>query len=1062
MCTICWDRQIAHKKERFAPGKIPHEKTGYWIAKKVQAALSPPKDETVYQKLCLDDQSTAWFGVRRDIDEGPLMFQDHGRYAGLVASTNSERFDARMSSHAASDPALGDVRTPSLVSLVGQTGAGKSTLVKLLIDLKLREPASYPTPVVGMSGKDVPTSDDVHLYVDPYSALSGAPLFYADCEGLDGGQREPFAAQLRRKIWRTSKPLQDQDAEDSSFKSRYGSERELLWADSSNRRSREFAVSNLYPRLLYTFSDVIIFVLRNPRVIESVFEQLIDWAAVALETSSNQPVLPHAVIALNACEYDVDPELWDVEVATKTLLESLSRTVHLNTSFQKYARFWRDRNKDIETVEQLMLCYYSSLQIVRIPSEGRPNLIQQQTERLYEGIQRSCRLARERKRELRMLLDAEELQSYLQYAFDHFAQTIDVAFDFVQASFFNSPIPLDFGGNILKLAINMVEQEKGDADARTIFSRLSYMVASCILLDSVRHKILGTASHIFPQYLDHLDAALEDFCDRHWPCEFSIEGSGLSRCVNVRSGHGSKGHQLKSGKVFAAGDYVSEFSFEKNQEEFHANVYFRLEHLLERLSARVNHGESQEMAAAEIHRDDVMAAFYCDGPKGSVRTVHSHSVCFSCLFEPPEHALPCGHILCTPCVKTYGRVKDGNVIEVYECPMETNAVGRSQPWTVQLKPEAAGLRILTLDGGGIRNVIQLEILRLIERQLNGKVPIQCLFDLIIGSGTGGVIALGLATRNWSVEECLGQFERICMESFSHRAGRDIPGIGWLVESINNCKYDSHSTEKALQEAFSDSQYLFGGPRPSNPSEFHVKAAVLATTPGGNPVVLANYNRQSRDRSLYHFCRSENLATELKVWEAARASMATPKLFKPFHHAPSKQTYLECGTNYNNPIAVAIYECRVIKTGSNFTSYYPDIVVSLGTGYEPPTHQSPVESPHRNRLMDFATRKLQAKGPKQRIPSAAQSQKIWDDYIGHLPATAPFSAFVRLNPILKEGLATTEAFWQMKPLETKMEERLAEDGQIKLLASQLLAALFYFESTDPITEIAADHFVAQGT
>ena len=44
---------------------------------------------------------------------------------------------------------------------------------------------------------------------------------------------------------------------------------------------------------------------------------------------------------------------------------------------------------------------------------------------------------------------------------------------------------------------------------------------------------LGTAEQIFPQYLDHIDAALENFCDRHWPCEFVKPGGG--RCVNVRS-----------------------------------------------------------------------------------------------------------------------------------------------------------------------------------------------------------------------------------------------------------------------------------------------------------------------------------------------------------------------------------------------------------------------------------------------------------------------------------------------------------------------------------------------
>lgn len=90
-----------------------------------------------------------------------------------------------------------------------------------------------------------------------------------------------------------------------------------------------------------------------------------------------------------------------------------------------------------------------------------------------------------------MLLDAEELQPYLQFAFDHFARNLDTAFDFVQASFTNSPIPLDFGGNILKLAINLMELWENEADGPTLFEELSYMVASCIMLDSARHKIRG-------------------------------------------------------------------------------------------------------------------------------------------------------------------------------------------------------------------------------------------------------------------------------------------------------------------------------------------------------------------------------------------------------------------------------------------------------------------------------------------------------------------------------------------------------------------------------------------
>ena len=106
-------------------------------------------------------------------------------------------------------------------------------------------------------------------------------------------------------------------------------------------------------------------VLNSFRVIESVFDRLVSWAAAALETASNQPVLPHCIIALNASENDIPEDLWDVPVATTKILESLaeSRVVNQNETFKKFAQFWRERQRQIENVEQLMLSYYSSIQV---------------------------------------------------------------------------------------------------------------------------------------------------------------------------------------------------------------------------------------------------------------------------------------------------------------------------------------------------------------------------------------------------------------------------------------------------------------------------------------------------------------------------------------------------------------------------------------------------------------------------------------------------------------------------------------------------------------------------
>ena len=52
-----------------------------------------------------------------------------------------------------------------------------------------------------------------------------------------------------------------------------------------------------------------------------------------------------------------------------------------------------------------------------------------------------------------------------------------------------------------------------------------------------------------------------------------------------------------------------------------------------------------------------------------------------------------------------------------------------------------GSRILSLDGGGMRGLIQIEVLRQLELHTGRKVTE--LFDWIVGTSTGGVIALAM-------------------------------------------------------------------------------------------------------------------------------------------------------------------------------------------------------------------------------------------------------------------------------------------------------------------------------
>ena len=164
--------------------------------------------------------------------------------------------------------------------------------------------------------------------------------------------------------------------------------------------------------------------------------------------------------------------------------------------------------------------------------------------------------------------------------------------------------------------------------------------------------------------------------------------------------HGSKGHQLKNGKVLAVGGYISSFSFNDYCETFQDDIYWRLEELLRRLRSRVQEGgEFEAQAAAEIHKEEVLVHFNSHSARGQPEAFISHSTCFSCLVEPPEHALPCGHVICTPCVRAYGHSRGRTVVEIDRCPLELlKRRSRYGSRRVFLKPDAAGIRILTLDG----------------------------------------------------------------------------------------------------------------------------------------------------------------------------------------------------------------------------------------------------------------------------------------------------------------------------------------------------------------------------
>ena len=113
--------------------------------------------------------------------------------------------------------------------------------------------------------------------------------------------------------------------------------------------------------------------------------------------------------------------------------------------------------------------------------------------------------------------------------------------------------------------------------------------------------------------------------------------------------------------------------------------------------------------------------------------IKSSVSCSACLFHPPEQFFNCGHGLCDSCVRVFGEAIFGRE----ECYWFASCLSCEDnlPLSVKQKPPTAGVRIITIDGGGIYGVIPLEVMNLLQR-LIGPVPIQSFFDEAFGTSSG--------------------------------------------------------------------------------------------------------------------------------------------------------------------------------------------------------------------------------------------------------------------------------------------------------------------------------------
>jgi patatin-like phospholipase/acyl hydrolase len=246
------------------------------------------------------------------------------------------------------------------------------------------------------------------------------------------------------------------------------------------------------------------------------------------------------------------------------------------------------------------------------------------------------------------------------------------------------------------------------------------------------------------------------------------------------------------------------------------------------------------------------------------------------------------------------------------------------------------VRVLSIDGGGIRGIIPAVILAEIER-LSGR-PACELFDLIAGTSTGGIIALGVtvpggsgadASRRprWSAEDLAGLYVSEGPKIFHRSLVRTIETVdGLLVE-----KYSATGLEQVLERFMGDtplSDALTDVLIPSYDIQKHEPFFYKSFRPrersGPRPQDSAVKSNAPSSPS--------PPTSDYPMKVVARATSAAPTYFEPEHvrslhpaDPPPDFALVDGGTFANNPAMCAYAEALRNRPGADV------LIVSLGTG-----------------------------------------------------------------------------------------------------------------------------------
>jgi predicted acylesterase/phospholipase RssA len=248
------------------------------------------------------------------------------------------------------------------------------------------------------------------------------------------------------------------------------------------------------------------------------------------------------------------------------------------------------------------------------------------------------------------------------------------------------------------------------------------------------------------------------------------------------------------------------------------------------------------------------------------------------------------------------------------------------------------LRVLAIDGGGVRGIIPLRVLAELER-CTGRRTAE-LFDVIAGTSTGGIVAL-ILTRppgelpQATADQLLQDYLDLSSVIFPHldiqewrewwaeagaKAVTQRIGATLYPHHYGNSRYLAHGLESMLERELGDSRLADAVTDVVIPS-YDMKA--------GRAVIFRS--RDAREG------RGPNPATK----DVARATSAAPTYFPPLRlllDDLGELVLIDGSVTANNPVALGFFDA-LERCGDDGPREF--IVVSLGTGLPPaevPTYE----------------------------------------------------------------------------------------------------------------------------